>query len=67
MGKKKKKRESGSTWLPFPDTECVDAVMRVFTDLYCLEQPENRIKTKKRREREKRIQVMQVKVIDDLF
>lgn len=47
MGKKKKKK-SGSICLPFPDTECVNAAMRVFTGLYYLEQLVNRTQTKKR-------------------
>lgn len=33
----------------FPDTDCVNVAMRVFTDLYCLEQAENRIQKKEKR------------------
>lgn len=33
----------------FPDTDCVNVAMRVFTDLYCLEQAENRIQKKGKR------------------
>lgn len=53
-------------WLLFPDTEGVNAAMRVFTGLYCFEQPEYMIQTKKEKEN-KRKQVMQVIVIDVLL
>lgn len=33
----------------FPDTDRVNVAMRIFTDLYCLEQAENRIQKKGKR------------------